>query len=155
MQVALWKRNLDTVFGQLAFQCPKIGGPGFGGTSGTLPINPNQQQEIQAVVAKFHQPDISLTGFRIAQRIGHFFRCFHRRLLHFFLIAAIGHAEWNSNAQRSFAKRPVRKTRGDELGIRHDDVDVVVRIDKRAAYVDGFNSTGESGVEFNVITDAQ
>ena len=69
IEVALWEWNLDTVFFELGFERPEVGGSGAGRTFRTLSIDPHEQQEIQTAVTKFHQPDVGIPTFRMGQRI--------------------------------------------------------------------------------------
>ena len=65
MQVALRKRNFDAMLGQLGLKRPEVGGAGTSGTSGSLAIDPDQQQEIEATVTEFHEPDVGFAALHI------------------------------------------------------------------------------------------
>ena len=155
MQVALRERDLDAVLGQLIFQRPEIRGASTCRTASTLPVHPDEQEEVQAVVAVLHEPDVRLAAAHVSERVGHMLAGLDSGLFYDFLVGAVGHAERNSYPQDVLAERPVGELRRDELGVRHDDIDIVVRVDQRAADVDGFYSSREARVELDIVTDTQ
>ena len=139
----------------LGLQRPQIRRAGAGRPPGALAIHPDQQQEVQAVVAVFDQPDIGFAALHVGECIGNVGCGLERGFLDQFLVAAIGDAKRYAYPQYPFAQRPVRQSRRDELRVRHDDVDVVVGIDERAAHVDRLDGPCEAGIELDVVTHPQ
>ena len=91
---------------------------------------PHDELEVQAAVAETDQPDLrrAPVGSHIVMR--HFARGFEPGLAHQLLVAAVGHAEGHAHAPVHVAQRPVGDAAGDELRVRHEDVDVVVGGDR-------------------------
>ena len=89
------------------------------------------------------------------QRVRHVRARLDRGLFDEFLVGAISNTERYAHAQDVLGQGPVRQSRGDELRIRHDDVNIVVGIDQRAANIDGLDRSGQAVVQLDVVANAQ
>ena len=110
-----------------------------------------------ALVAEADQPHLRRLPAFERQRERHPRRGFQRGLLHQFLVDAVGDLERHPGGRRRLndAMRPVDHAAGDEFGIGHQHVDVVVGGDAGGADVDGAHRAAHLGVEFDEVADLE
>ena len=72
-----------------------------------------------------------------------------------FLVGTVCDAERDAHTQDVLRERPVRQAGRDEFRVRHDDIDIVVRVDQRAPHIDSLDRAGKPVIQFDVVADAQ
>ena len=128
--------------------CLHLGGAGDG-----FFCQPDDEFEVDRAVAKADQPDLwRATGHVVIGPLDFLCRL-KAGLADEFLVGAIGDAEADPHPAAGFAQGPVDDLTFDELFIGDQNVDIVVRSDKRRADVDLLDQTGHAGLKLNEIAD--
>jgi len=128
MHFALWKWDFDFVFAQLLLHC-KIE---FASKPARLErhlLRPYPQFKVQGTLAK---PSEKYGRLGFLENLGMFPGHFQQKPPQFIEICAVSHADGKAKPNPRVAVAPVGHSMADEIGIRHDDGDIIIRYDGRA-----------------------
>ena len=148
MKIALGEWNFDAVFAESFLD----GVVDF--TTKTSRIlrhfsSPNAQFEVERTVAESDEKDIWRW---IGQHLGVSEDDRGHEGSEFLDVGSVGNADGNSEANFGIAVTPIDYGFTDEARVGHDDRNVVIGDDDRAAKVNAIHPTGHA-VDFNAVTD--
>src|SRR5688572_11121970 len=155
IEIGRRERNADAVAAQCIVQCPGIGGLDRARPLGRLRRQPYDQLEIEATLRKLHEPYLWLAPFHSGQRESHFRSSLKCGFFHKIFVDAVVDAEWHVEPDHVVTQSPVHDAAGDELGIGHQDVDVVVRHDARGTDADVAYFAADARFELDEIANLQ